>query len=37
VDLIERNYDQTLSVRTAAGKAVLGRLPAEKVWLSPAR
>ena len=37
VDLVERNYDQTLSIRTAAGRAVLGRLPAEKIWLSPAR
>jgi hypothetical protein len=37
VDLVERNYDQTLSIRTAAGRAVLGRLPAEKIWLSLAR
>lgn len=37
VDLLARNYDQTLSVRTAAGPAVLGQLPAEKIWLSPAR
>ena len=37
VDLVERNYDQTLSIRTAAGRAVLGKLPAEKIWLSPTR
>jgi DtxR family Mn-dependent transcriptional regulator len=37
VDLVERSYDQTLSIRTPAGRAVLGRLPAEKIWLSPAR
>jgi len=36
VDLLERNYDQTLSVRTSAGAVILGRLSAEKVWLSPA-
>ncbi|MGC2194083.1 MAG: FeoA family protein, partial [Terriglobales bacterium] len=36
LDLVERNYDQTLSVRTAAGAVILGRLSAEKVWLSPA-
>lgn len=35
VDLVERNYDQTLSIRTPAGRVVLGRLPAEKIWLSP--
>jgi len=36
LDLLERNYDQTLSVRTAKGAIILGRLSAEKVWLSPA-
>ena len=36
LDLLERNYDQTLSVRTARGAVVLGRLSAEKVWLAPA-
>src|SRR6266436_3731526 len=35
VDLLERNYDQTLSVRTSAGAVILGRLSAEKIWLSP--
>jgi len=34
LDLVERNYDQTVSVRTTAGPAVLGRLPAEKIWLT---
>ena len=37
LELVERNYDQTLSVRTAAGPAVLGRLPAEKIWLTLSR
>jgi len=36
LDLQARNYDQTLSVRTAAGAVTLGRWAAEKVWLSPA-
>jgi DtxR family transcriptional regulator, Mn-dependent transcriptional regulator len=34
--LVERNYDQTLSVRTGAGAVILGRPSAEKVWLSRA-
>src|SRR5882724_9215989 len=33
LDLLERNYDQTLSVRTSAGAVILGRLSAEKIWL----
>ncbi len=33
LDLHERNYDQTLSIVTAAGKIVLGRPAAEKVWV----
>ena len=37
LDLVERNYDQTVSVRTTEGPAVLGRLPSEKIWLAPAR
>ena len=37
LELVERNYDQTLSVRTSAGPAVLGRLPAEKIWLTLSR
>jgi len=30
----ERNYDKTLSIRTAAGNMVLGRPAAEKIWVS---
>lgn len=37
LDVVERNYDQTLSVRTTAGPAILGRLSAERIWLAPAR
>jgi DtxR family transcriptional regulator, Mn-dependent transcriptional regulator len=36
IDLLERNYDQTLSVRTSRGPVILGNLSAEKIWLSPA-
>jgi DtxR family transcriptional regulator, Mn-dependent transcriptional regulator len=36
LDLLERNYDQTLSVHTVKGNVILGRLSAEKVWLVPA-
>jgi len=36
LDLLERNYDQTISVRTAKGAVILGRLSAERVWLAPA-
>jgi DtxR family transcriptional regulator, Mn-dependent transcriptional regulator len=35
LDLLERNYDQTLSVRTGTRAVILGRLSAERVWLSP--
>jgi DtxR family transcriptional regulator, iron-dependent repressor len=35
LDLLERNYDQTISVRTTRGAVILGRLSAEKVWLAP--
>jgi DtxR family transcriptional regulator, Mn-dependent transcriptional regulator len=34
--LLERNYDKTLSLRTAAGAVVLGGVAAEKIWVSPA-
>jgi DtxR family Mn-dependent transcriptional regulator len=34
--LLERNYDQTVTVRTTAGKVVLGPPAAEKIWVSPA-
>lgn len=37
LEVLERNYDQTLSVRTVSGPAILGRLSVEKIWLSPAR
>jgi DtxR family transcriptional regulator, Mn-dependent transcriptional regulator len=37
LDLIERNYDQTLSVRTASGPVILGHASAERIWLLPAR
>ena len=33
--LTERNYDKTLSIRTAAGAVVLGRPAADKIWVSP--
>jgi DtxR family Mn-dependent transcriptional regulator len=32
--LTERNYDKTLSIRTAAGEMTLGSLAAEKIWVS---
>ncbi len=34
--LLERNYDKTLSIRTAAGAVVLGRPAAERIWVSAA-
>jgi DtxR family Mn-dependent transcriptional regulator len=37
VDLLERNYDQTLSVRTGVGLATLGRLSTERIWLARVR
>ncbi len=35
LSLIERNYDKTLSIRTAERTMVLGRPAADKVWVSP--
>jgi len=32
--LIERNYDKTLSIRTASGEMALGSPAAEKIWVS---
>ena len=32
--LRERNYDQTLSIKTSAGAVVLGRPAAERIWVS---
>ena len=40
VKVLKRNYDQTLSIETPAGAAVLGPMAAEKVWVKrcgPAR
>lgn len=34
VTLVERNYDNTLSIRASAGAVVLGRPAAEKIWVS---
>ncbi len=34
--LLERNYDQTLTLSTATGNVSLGRAAAERVWVSPA-
>src|SRR6202165_4820754 len=36
LDVVERNYDKTLSIRTSAGAVVLGRPAAERIWVSPA-
>jgi DtxR family Mn-dependent transcriptional regulator len=36
VRLLERNYDKTLSIRTAEGAVVLGRPAAERIWVSVA-
>src|SRR5712691_3955275 len=35
LSLIERNYDKTLAIRTAAHTVVLGRPAADRVWISP--
>jgi len=34
--LLERNYDRTLSIRTANGSVVLGGLAADRIWVAPA-
>lgn len=34
LNLLDRNYDNTLSIRTGAGEMVLGRSAAEKIWVS---
>jgi len=34
LSLVERNYDKTLSIKTAAGAVVLGRSAAERIWVS---
>ena len=35
--ILARNYDQTMSVRTGAGRVSLGGPVAEKVWVTPLR
>jgi DtxR family transcriptional regulator, Mn-dependent transcriptional regulator len=35
--LVERNYDQTLTLSTPAGTVSLGPAASEKVWLTPAK
>lgn len=35
VRVLKKNYDQTLSIETAAGHATLGAPAAEKVWVKP--
>src|SRR5499427_6845853 len=35
LEVLERNYDQTLSIRSSARTVVLGRPAAEKVWVFP--
>ena len=35
LNLIERNYDKTLSIQAAARTVVLGRPAADRVWVSP--
>jgi DtxR family Mn-dependent transcriptional regulator len=34
ISLVDRNYDKTLSIRTAAGAMVVGRPAAERIWVS---
>ena len=34
--LLERNYDQTLTLSTPTGTVSLGPAASERVWLSPA-
>jgi DtxR family Mn-dependent transcriptional regulator len=35
--VLERNYDQTLTLSTLAGNISLGRAAAERVWVAPAK
>jgi len=35
--VLERNYDQTLTLSTLAGNVSLGRAAAERVWVAPAK
>jgi DtxR family Mn-dependent transcriptional regulator len=34
LSIIDRNYDNTLSIRTGSGEMVLGRSAADKIWVS---
>jgi DtxR family Mn-dependent transcriptional regulator len=34
IGLVERNYDKTISIRTAHGATILGRSAAERIWVS---
>jgi len=34
LEVVTRNYDQTISVRTSAGTVVLGPVASEKIWIS---
>ena len=35
VDVITRNYDQTLALKTSAGSVALGAAATEKIWVQP--
>jgi DtxR family Mn-dependent transcriptional regulator len=35
LELLARNYDQTLTIKTASGTVSVGQPVAEKVWVSP--
>jgi len=35
IELVQRNYDQTLTIRTGAGLVTLGPRASDKIWVSP--
>ncbi|HEY1462264.1 MAG TPA: metal-dependent transcriptional regulator [Terriglobales bacterium] len=35
IDVVTRNYDQTLALKTSAGNIALGGAAAEKIWVQP--
>lgn len=35
IDVVTRNYDQTLALKTSAGSVALGAAAAEKIWVQP--
>jgi DtxR family transcriptional regulator, Mn-dependent transcriptional regulator len=35
IDVVTRNYDQTLALKTSAGNVALGAAAAEKIWVQP--